>query len=427
MSTQERVAASFISRYFEQLMTDAKQLSSMYVSKAHFNHEGKPSTAVTGPDSIGRALGRLYRPNYGRVVIQDMKVTATEAGRFAVSVGIMLYRRGVKEGEEFRHVIELQEHADSNGTAFGIYSDTRQDLNKPGPSVWAMETPPMFAKAGNEAAIPELVQPPATVEEPAVAKAVEVVAEPVAVPEPEDVAEEPTPAPAVEEPVTKAEEPAAAAVPAAEVVAAPAAQPAAKPSFLDLARAAAPKTSAAVAPARIEAKTEATKAKEKEEAERAAKEEEAKKAAKKDEGKRKGKKEEKDGEKKHEEGKTSAPRKEGKVMNASVVFYDVIVKGLPQDATDKSVTAMISPFVPVKKTNLKSQPDKKDASIIRTFAFVLFDHDAITAAGSTVKDTIFKVQKEIRAKYGQQRIQVDEVREKFTQEEPREKAAVAEA
>eukprot|EP00331_Platyophrya_macrostoma_P003867 CAMPEP_0176410098 /NCGR_PEP_ID=MMETSP0127-20121128/2867_1 /TAXON_ID=938130 /ORGANISM="Platyophrya macrostoma, Strain WH" /LENGTH=401 /DNA_ID=CAMNT_0017789555 /DNA_START=127 /DNA_END=1332 /DNA_ORIENTATION=+ len=397
----------------------------MYVAKAHFNHEGKPSTAVVGPENITRALGRLYRPNYGRVVIQDVKVTATEAGRFAVSVGVTLYRRGVKDGEEFRHVVELQEHSDSNGTAYGIYSDTRQDLNKPGPSVWAMETPPMFAKAGNETAIPELVQPP-TAEEPVAAVAAPAATEEeVVVPAPEEKVEETVSSvPAAEEPVTVAEVEAAPA----EVVTAPAAQPAAKPSFLDLARAAAPKTSVStVAPARIEAKTEATKAKEKEEAERLAKEEEAKKS-KKDDGKRKGKKDDKETEKKHDDGSKAAAsaRKDGnKVMNAAVVFYDVIVKGLPQDATDKSVAAMISPVVPVKKTNLKSQPDKKDSSIMRTFAFVLFDHDAIAASGSTVKDTIFKVQKEIRTKYGQQRIQVDEVREKFTHEESREKAAAA--
>lgn len=442
-SKQERVAASFVSRYFELLMTDAKQLSSLYIPKAQFNHEGK-TTPILGSENISRALLRLYpAPNHGRVVIKDMKVQPTEAsaGRFAVSVGGTYFRRGAAEGEDFRHIIELQEHPESNG-AFGIYADTRQDLSKPGPTAWAMETPPMFAKAGNEAAIPDLVQPPASA--------------PVTASAPAKEAKTPTPkaSPKVQhaaapEPEAVLQEAPAAAEAATTVVDAPAptvveTTPAAKPSFLELVRAAAPKTSVTAAPARIEAKTEAAKAKE--EAERLAKEKEekekeGKKPQKNDSGSTSKKTDRKPSSKKSDASAPAAekgadnkkpddaaerkPRKEGgKTMSQSVVFYDVIVKGLPADATDKTVSSMLSPMAPVKKVSVKSQPDKKDANITRTFAFVLFDHDAIASTGTSLKDTIARVQKESRAKYGAQRIQVDEVREKFTQEEPREKKTV---
>jgi hypothetical protein len=449
MSVEERVAASFISRYFELLMTDAKQLSSFYLPKAQFSHESKTSSII-GTESITKALARLYpQANHGRVSIKEMQIKATEAaaGRFAVVIIGTYFRRGASEGEEFRHVVELQEHQGSNGV-YGIYADTRTVQRPQMVSTWAMETPPMFAKAGNESAIPEIVQPPAS--EPAV-PVVETVVPVVKQPTPKvspktSPALKPAAAPVVEvaAPVEVAEVPAVV-----EAEAAPAA-PKAPASFLDMARARAGKPVQSTQVARVEAKTEEAKAKE--EAERLAKEEAAKKEKESATGDRKkgnkGNKKESDETKAEKSSKAAAApagattaattgaaapaasntndkRRQGgdKVISHSVVFYDVIVKGLPRTATEKSVEEMISFLGPVKKINVKSQADKKDSSITRTFAFVLFDHEAIVAAGGNVSTVIQRVTKEGTQKFTSQRIQIDEVREKFTQEDPRAEKA----
>ncbi|CUG88464.1 RNA-binding protein, putative [Bodo saltans] len=452
MSLEERVAASFISRYFELLMTDAKQLASFYLPKAQFSHEGKTSSII-GNENIAKALARLYpQANHGRVSIKDMQIKATEAaaGRFAVSIGGTYFRRGASEGDEFRHVVELQEHQGSNGV-YGIYADTRTVQRPQMMSTWAMETPPMFAKAGNESAIPEIVQPPAS--EPAVPV---VVATTVAAKQPTPkVSPKTSPAlkPAAEPVVEVAAPVETSDTPAVvEAESAPAA-PKAPASFLDMARARAGKPVQSTPVARVEAKTEETKAKE--EAERLAKEEAAKKekeSAGNDRKKgNKGSKKESDESKAEKSAKaaggtstaaaatapagaavaaapaaaTNDKRRQGgdKVISHSVVFYDVIVKGLPKTATEKSVEEMISFLGPVKKINVKSQADKKDSSITRTFAFVLFDHEAIVAAGGNVSTVIQRVTKEGTQKFTSQRIQIDEVREKFTQEDPRAEKA----
>lgn len=415
---KERVAASFISRYFELLMTAPNQLGALYLPKAQFNHEGKTS-GITGVDNITRALSRLYpTANHGRISVKDMWVQDTERGRFVISIGATYFRRGSSHGDEYRYLIELEEHEGSKGV-FGIFSDNRQDLNKPEPVPWSQETPPMLARnPTHDTGLPDLVQPPATV---TITKE--------ATPKHKPATPKVDPVPAKEEvPVA-----APAAVAEKEAPAAPAAEPstAVRKTFAELMREKAGKPiSIAPAPV-IEAKSAETKAKEKEEAEKKAKEEAEKKEAKKERRPRRNndeKKEVKEGEdtekkdkKEGDEKRSERPPRKERSSNA-VVFYDVIVKGLNASATDKSVAALIGGMGPIGKINVKSQPDKKDASITRTFAFVLFDRDAISAAGTTVAAVVKKVIDESKVKFANQRVQVDEVREKYTHDDKKEKA-----
>ncbi|ORC92618.1 mucin-associated surface protein (MASP) [Trypanosoma theileri] len=107
---------------------------------------------------------------------------------------------------------------------------------------------------------------------------------------------------------------------------------------------------------------------------------------------------------------------DGRTLSRFVVFYDIIVKGLPHDATEETVREIIGTTAPVKLVNVLSQPDKKDPAVLRTFAFVQLDHDAIKEAGDDVKATVTKIVSSHKGKKGPngQRYQIDEVREKYT-------------
>ncbi|KAH9589215.1 Nuclear transport factor 2 [Trypanosoma melophagium] len=107
---------------------------------------------------------------------------------------------------------------------------------------------------------------------------------------------------------------------------------------------------------------------------------------------------------------------EGRTLSRFVVFYDIIVKGLPHDATEETVRDIIGTSAPVKLVNIRSQPDRKDPGVLRTFAFVQLDHNALKEAGDDVKETVAKIVSVHKGKKGPagQRYQIDEVREKYT-------------
>lgn len=358
---QRRVAATFLSRYFELLIVSPQDLVPMYLPKAQFNHDG-PTKSVQGPEAIAKALTRLYpEAHHGRVSITTMNVQPTERGRFAIVVSGKYFRRGraAENGESFRHVLELQEHADSNGV-FGIYADTRHE-SKQEPLQWALETPPMDAKPEPAAPPPALVQPPATT--------------------------------------------AAAVAP----------ESGSPTSFADILRSKAAARPTTAQPTKV---TSAPPKAEKQQDRPATASKEKPAAGKGKDGEHAAKKGEKT---------DKSERKPQQARSGNGNRFDMIVKGLPNAVDRKVVAEMFS--CPIAKLVIRSIPDKKDASITRTFAFALLDREALAAkdAAAVPEAVIAATIKSINSKYSKEKYQAEIARDKADKEKAPRTAAAAPA
>ena len=96
-----------------------------------------------------------------------------------------------------------------------------------------------------------------------------------------------------------------------------------------------------------------------------------------------------------------------------MVYYDCILKGLPKGTTVDDIYTLLSPHVAIEKPiKLDTKTDSNDASTLRTFAFAVFDKDALAASGRTVEDTIQEMKKRRFTLHGTNVI-VDRVREKY--------------
>nr|CCC94406.1 unnamed protein product [Trypanosoma congolense IL3000] len=113
---------------------------------------------------------------------------------------------------------------------------------------------------------------------------------------------------------------------------------------------------------------------------------------------------------------TKAKDSDGRALSRFVVFYDIIVKGLSSNATEKTVRDLVEPLAPVKLVKVLTQVDKKDSNVMRTFSFVQLDHEAIKKSGGDVKATVAMIIETNKARKGSGgvRVQIDEVREKYT-------------
>ena len=58
-------------------------------------------------------------------------------------------------------------------------------------------------------------------------------------------------------------------------------------------------------------------------------------------------------------------------LSANVIYYDLILKGLPLGTSVEELTALLEPHIAIAKPiKLESRPDKIDPATIRTFAFI---------------------------------------------------------
>ena len=431
---QQHVAATFVSQYYKLLMSDAQQVVPMYLPKATIAIDKSSSSSGLSEHDISGALRKLFPDrNNGRVVIKEARVESTEGSSrgFAIVVTGTYHKRHDSFSEDFKEIFELQEHKANH---FGICAVHRIVENqKVEPKQWAMETPPMFAKAAPAEPVPPMPQE-----------------------QPEPAAAAPSPSkPAPAAPV----EPAVAV--AAPSPAQPTSQTSSKPaddqppkSMAERLRLASGNKPASVsAPLRVEAKSDvkedAKASKEGKPAKTAAEEEPEKnkeerksksnkgEVAETGEGRRKKPQEGGDA-----AGSSKAPRPtsteapsggearprrqrggEGRTMSKSVVFFDVIVKGLNKDATEKTVHDLVGHFAPIDKVNIISQPDKHDQNVTRTFAFVLFDHSEVEDVPLLVQNVVAQC----KNKFTKDRIQVDAVKEKFSAADTAAAAAAAAA
>lgn len=432
----QRVAASFTNQYYTLMVQEPEMLSAFYTQNASFDHMGHRAVGV---EEIQAAIKKLYTSQPGASVNIHTLSAVSENQNIHVTIkGSLTAPQG--DSYNFTHEVELMEHETQPGS-FGIVSDEREKtVCEETSKRWALETPPMFAKEPAANAMERIEQPAAT----------------TAV------------APVEKTPAKKAEVPAAAKNAANNVSAAAASQSAAKEELNEATGAAA--AAQLTSPQGVEAKrpksfaeaimakkcpggaqqTHATplmvlaKASKEQPATAEAKDKKgpaahvaekngtknvpktgaaAKKwAAAPTSGESEGKNgallaASSNSKESHASG-SQQKRKDfaGRTPSRFVVFYDIIVKGLPTDATEQTVRDIVDPSAPTKLVKLVSRNDKKDPSIMRTFAFVQLDHDAVKSAGGDLKATVAKVIAASKGRKGPggQHIQVDEVREKYT-------------
>ncbi|KEG15079.1 mucin-associated surface protein (MASP) [Trypanosoma grayi] len=465
---QQRVAASFTRQYYTHMLESPGELPAFYTPTASFLHMGRKAQ---GTAEIEAAIAALYsvQPN-ASAKIDSLSTVTKSNGNFLVTIkGSITASPGAIH--DFTHEVELTEHEPHSGS-FGIVSDNRESApREEAPRRWALETPPMFASEPAK----DTMEP---IEQPAAMTAVAPVERPAKGNAGNSASEKAAPAPAAAavadvaaaKPATA---PSSRAVPPAtaeteketeqSTKAPPTAEPAPtaevkKPkSFAEaiLMGKRGGASQAHAAPIVVVAK----EGKEQQPAEVPAKENEKKETNKEDTTEKdvtksaprngittkrptgvhaSGEGEKRNGKptadrsaagNNHKEGgsnnrnnnsnngeNTKRRDADGRTLSRSVVFYDVIVKGLPTDATEQMVRDIVEPTAPVKLVKLLSQNDKKDSNVVRTFAFVQLDHNAIKDAGDDVKATVAKVLAANKGKKspGGHRIQVDEVREKYT-------------
>ena len=436
------VSATFIAKYYHLLMTEPSQLLPMYMPGAKFNHFD--SGELKGEVAIRDELRNCYPEQFrGRVTIQDMSVTgsssssATYSLRFSIMCRGSMLAKSSGDVTEFCHVIELEQVGEET---FGILSDvlrmTRHiPLHTPPPppqfdDSWAAETPPMFARPKVEEEPVPLEPLPSTIEgppPPALSDVPSAASHPVATPLdsttscPTDTTdiEEPAAAEAAEDSKTSVtpleEEPAELPTASlAQELQPNDVQPAPPPkplSFAERLRNAQkpkspppqPSTNHATKGSQDGAATKAPAGKEQ---------------PKPSDGAARPSTNPRPTNSVKEERRVS--RREDGDQRGKPIFYDAFVKGLPSTTTKEDISLLAKDVnVAVSHIKLQSQPDKKDGSVTRTFAFILFDHEQINAKGETVAQVVARLREVSKiAKVQGQRIFVEEVKEKFSFEAP---------
>ncbi|RNF09109.1 mucin-associated surface protein (MASP) [Trypanosoma conorhini] len=449
---QQRVAASFTCQYYTRMVQQPEKLPSFYTQNASFNHMGHTATGIA---EIEATVSKLYPARVDASVAIKTLTSLTDAdGHIHVSIkGAITAPPGASQ--EFTHEVELMEHASHPGS-FGIVSDKRDNaLSEEAPRRWALETPPMFAKDPATDTMERIEQPASTsvvasVEHSTAKKEVETLAKaqaaasvktatPLPAAATPTMTADPTTTTASQSQAPKEVEKKSATTDPSPPVPAPEVR---KPkSFAEAIMMSKPGGSSQSRTTPLMVLAKETKepsalgqAKEKKEAAVHPAEKEAKNPVPKngadkkktsgasltgDVGKKTGKT--------STTGRTSkdtntteanAKRKDADVrpMSRFVVFYDIIVKGLPTGATEQTVRDIVEPIAPTKLIKVLTRSDKKDPAVMRTFAFVQLDHNAIKEKGDDVKATVTKMLADHKGKktLGGHRIQLDEVREKYT-------------
>ncbi|RNF09866.1 mucin-associated surface protein (MASP) [Trypanosoma rangeli] len=448
---QQRVAASFTCQYYTRLVQEPEKLIYFYTQHASFNHMGHKAT---GAAEIEEVMARLYPTQAGASVkIQRLTSLTDEDGHIHVSIkGSITNPPGVSQ--EFTHEVELMEHTSHPGN-FGIVFDKRENaISGEAPRRWALETPPMFAAEPAADTMERIEQPApttvvATVEhstaredvktpEKTESAALVKVATTVPAAAPATLADTITDATSQTQASKDVEKTTATTDPA---VPAPVIEVKKPKSFAEaiMVSKCGGSLQSRTTPLMVLAKetkdpSALGQAKDKKGAVVHPVKKQANKAAPKngadknkttgvslpgDGGKKTGKtltagRNSKD----HNNNDVNAKRKDadGRPLSRFVVFYDIIVKGLPTDATEQTVRDIVEPIAPTKLIKVLTRNDKNDSSVVRTFAFVQLDHNAIKEKGDDVKATVAKVLADHKGKktVAGYRIQIDEVREKYT-------------
>ncbi|KAH8611618.1 Nuclear transport factor 2 (NTF2) domain [Trypanosoma vivax] len=419
-----RVGASFSRQYYTLLVENPEKLTDFYTPNASFQHSG---IKATGLQEIAAVVGRLYPMLPGALVkIDSLSSSLADNGNIEISIkgSITVPPTFV---QSFTHEVVLMEHKKRPGS-FGIVRDQREKSSRVDPQKrWASETPPMFAQDSPEEGVPpmEMLTPavvscdgPTTRQEKGLPLSNAKLA-----PDNSNV---------TLKDCKPSEESAGVGGSSTK---APSQEVRVPKSFAEAVLMRKPSEGA---PNRIPVVVKASKEQKVGELKPAAEAGQGTKgagnfvldkslgAAKKSQKNFVPREAEKKGVKitgghvggtgDGKEGASKRRDADGRVLSRFVVFYDIIVKGLPAEATEKEVREIIEPTAPVKLVKVQSQKDKRDPTITRTFAFVQLDHEALKEAGNEVKPVVAKVLEVNRGRKGPGgvRIQVDEVREKYT-------------
>jgi hypothetical protein len=422
-----RVAASFSQSYYQTLVSDPQSVLQYYSHDGSARHTDAAAEAV-GKESIKAMLARSYPEDFrGRIVVNalELKEHHQAAIKFLVRGRFFPSSQKIPQ-KDFSHLVELKEH-ENHPNVFGIARDViswvpvpQTQVQAAAPSVspppvmksWSEDTPPLFAKAPpadvsplQQPMAPPAIPPPPLVEDPEEredAPAPEVSKEETS----ESDADEPTPEP----------EPAKTQ----QAVETKPALTEADLKGLTFAERLRLKAGLPLKEEPKKAEEELKKADEK----KAAKGEE-KKEKKEEKAEKKGEaKEKKDSEKKETEKKAPAARtnaspaaeddkKKGRVLSSTVVYYHLILKGLPRNTNVEELYTLLEPHVPiVKPIKLESRTDKNDSNTTRTFAFVLLDLAKLGNSASAVDQSMSLLKGKKLQLHGTNVI-VDKVREKY--------------
>ncbi|KAF8292509.1 hypothetical protein TcYC6_0115450 [Trypanosoma cruzi] len=441
---QQRVAASFARQYYTLMVQMPERLPSFYTQNASFNHMGHKATDIM---EIEDAVSKLYPMQAdASVKIQSLTTQTDGDGHIHVMIkGSITTPPGMSQ--EFIHLVELMEH-ESHPGSFGIVSDKRENtFGEEAPRRWALETPPMFAKEPAHGIMEQIEQPVsttemATIENATTKKDVEKLEKAESLASAKDAS--PVPAAGTTVPTTSqsqaskdVEKTTDKADPSVPATTTEVKKPKSFAEAIMMSKRVGPsqgqKTLLTVLAKESREPTALTPAKEKKKAVARPVEKNGTKTVPKNgvnkktagtpvpanDGKKNGKALATGSNRKsNNSNEANNKRKDadGRALSRFVVFYDIIVKGLPTDATEKTVRDIVDPTAPTKLIKVLSRTDKKDPNVMRTFAFVQLDHNAIKEAGDDVKAAVAKVLAAHKGKksVAGHRIQIDEVREKYT-------------
>ncbi|GET87739.1 hypothetical protein, conserved [Leishmania tarentolae] len=358
----QKVGASFAVHYYTTLVKAPETLAALYTPSAHVVHRFEKAN---GAAELSSLLTSLTAEGLTGVRLEDVVAVPTTSG--AIKIAVRGSFVSTDTTQPFTQELELRE---LEKNTYGITSD-KLSYSAAGQTAWEAETPVLKATA-----------------EPAMVPAV--------------AAEKAAPAGAPASPVKSTEARGAATPkPATDVTADPPADAAAVQAPVAIKRPASfaealrlnkvseggPFSNAAV---RVTDKVKGTK--------------EGKDT---DKGAKKDKKEKADA-------PSAASAKPKSVKKAhstsdSVVYYDIILKELPESMTEENVRAVVTPVSPVKLVNIvkseKRRRSKEAAPETVTLAFVQLERPAVAAA-THVKNVIAKLtemNKDMR---------IEEVREK---------------
>ncbi|CAD2222242.1 hypothetical protein, conserved [Angomonas deanei] len=135
---------------------------------------------------------------------------------------------------------------------------------------------------------------------------------------------------------------------------------------------------------------------------------EKKEGDKKGNGKREAAKGEEEG-KAHKE-PANGEKKHGE--RGGLVYYDVMLKGLPQGSDEAAVRELIGTKIGVKLVKVESSPAKNDPKQIRTYAFVQLDQAELKKENIPRKTAIETVIEDAKTRLTNKEIRIEEVRER---------------
>ncbi|EPY16552.1 mucin-associated surface protein (MASP) [Strigomonas culicis] len=383
------IAVSFAKRYYSTLVEDVSQLGLLYMPTARIEHHGRKAHST----EVQALLSSLYpQGEVTGVSINAVTAVRTASGATEVEItGSLTYR---DREQAFRQKAQLREVLENT---FAIITDNVRPwvvVSHAAATNWALaETTPVATPPPARTATPPQESRQATA---------------AATPAAEAAALAKTPEPSTAAPAAAAEPVDLSGLSFAERLRLRQSSKAAGDHVVRVTA-----TTEAEAAARAAAKEKAAAAaRERKERERDGEAKEPKKARQMSEDQGDGAAA--DGAAAAKEA-ASANRRDKR--RKAIVYYDIVVKGLPATASEAFVRELVGTAAAVRLVKLESAPAKKDARQIRTFAFVQLDQPALKAAGQTRAEAIAAVLSDVRTrKVLTNNIQMEEVHDKLLPE-----------